>query len=144
MKRLRNLPFTQHIIDAYKAENVYVIISSFQQEASYSQYLYISKTYMEESRSVMRMILQSLVHIHSCGIIHRDVKMGNILYDHRKKTACLIDYDLSTFERKGGHTSNIGTVGFIAPEILKGLNYHKSIDIYSLGVVFGALLHKKK
>lgn len=77
--------------------------------------------------------------LHSNNIIHRDIKPSNILFDGRR--VILIDFDLSTFYKpERGHTANVGTTGWKAPEVDKCIKYDKSIDIFSLGMVMGFLL----
>lgn len=98
-------------------------------------------------RLFMRQLMTVLQALHDRGIIHRDVKLSNLLWDDVQHTLTLIDYDLSTFKRPAGHTRYAGTDGFEAPEMLvidmlhgTTLTYDDKIDIYSAGVVFGQLL----
>ena len=101
----------------------------------------------KEIKNLMYQLLCAIKSLHDLRVIHRDVKHSNILWQNDKLV--LIDYDNATWDspmRK--HFTTLGTVGYMAPEILsferdlqdKPCYYDAKIDIYSAGVVFGALL----
>ena len=74
------------------------------------------------------------------GIIHRDMKPGNIFYEDGYVK--IGDYGLSKFislSRHSGQTASVGTVHYMAPEVGSG-NYHRGIDIYALGVMLYEML----
>ena len=79
--------------------------------------------------------------LHDRNIIHRDIKIENILTaDFSEETKIRIadlgsSVKLSQTNEKV--TFKIGTPGYIAPEILKGETYSYPVDIWS----FGCLLH---
>ncbi|KAF8936265.1 hypothetical protein BGZ58_004403 [Dissophora ornata] len=50
---------------------------------------------MEDIRCYFRALLKGLAHVHSKGIIHRDVKPNNFLYDTEKKTGVIVDFGLA-------------------------------------------------
>ncbi len=82
-------------------------------------------------------ICDGLRAAHHSGIIHRDIKPANILIgrDGRPK---LLDFGLAMVEGSEKLTkpgSIAGTVGYLAPEILKGKQADQRTDIFSLGVV---------
>mmetsp|Transcript_14666 Transcript_14666/g.18434 ORF Transcript_14666/g.18434 Transcript_14666/m.18434 type:complete len:94 (-) Transcript_14666:243-524(-) len=75
-------------------------------------------------------------------IIHRDIKMNNILVSNDAKTFKLADFgssaQLASSTEK--ETKIIGTLGYYAPEILAGVPYGVEIDVFSLGSLLYALL----
>lgn len=83
----------------------------------------------------MKQILSGLNHIHNLGIIHRDIKMDNIMlediYDH--KSIKIIDFGFSAFKENLSYLcEKCGTIGYFAPEIINGKHYNEKCDIYSL------------
>ena len=100
-----------------------------------------------------------LEYIHSKGLIHYDIKPGNILIakgiEQRARgnkklyaqnpmpQAKLMDFGLSGEHRIKGGTLIKGTFPYIAPEVIKGLAVDHRADLYSLGVVLHELFTRK-
>eukprot|EP00928_Gymnodinium_smaydae_P010132 TRINITY_DN13805_c1_g2_i1.p1 TRINITY_DN13805_c1_g2~~TRINITY_DN13805_c1_g2_i1.p1 ORF type:complete len:282 (+),score=56.96 TRINITY_DN13805_c1_g2_i1:313-1158(+) len=84
---------------------------------------------------VTRDLLSALQHIHSCGIIHRDVKPENMILGHDGR-AVLLDFDVACdASDRVAIAAASGSPGYIAPEVLLGRPCSFSADIFSVGSV---------
>jgi len=84
-----------------------------------------------------RELLEALDHIHSVGILHRDVKPANIIITP-DGTAKLIDFGIALPRDATDLTSTgliLGTERYAAPEVMEGRPASERSDLYSLGVV---------
>jgi serine/threonine protein kinase len=94
---------------------------------------------------------QGLAAIHARGLVHRDIKPGNLLlspasgaHAEQLKVADLgIAYD-DAQTRLTQEGAVLGTLGYMAPEMFVGETYDHRADQYSLGVVFYELLTRKQ
>ena len=85
------------------------------------------------SRAAARQATAALQALHEVNIIHRDIKPENLFLDHAGD-AQLGDWGFATLLKSGKATEQLGTMDYIAPEIIANKPYGKPVDIYSLGL----------
>jgi serine/threonine protein kinase len=76
----------------------------------------------------------ALEHLHSYGIIYRDLKPENILMDDEGYLK-LADFGMAKHFRAKEIMSICGTPEYLAPEIVKGEGYDKTVDWWSFGIL---------
>lgn len=156
LKALENCN-NEHLVKFYEciAENTYVFELC---ECNLISFINEHELDLRGIKKIMRMILLGIYEIHEKGIIHRDIKLGNILI----KDDCvkLCDFGLSCFISTNDF-SYCGTKDYLAPEMEAvatkvntktvqnekfGPNnkYDEKIDIYAAGVIYKTLITRKK
>lgn len=96
-------------------------------------------------RYYMFQLLVALDFCHSRGIMHRDVKPGNVLIDHTKRELTLIDWGLADFYQPGKeYPVRVATRFYKGPELLVDIkDYSYSLDVWGVGCMMAAMLFKK-
>lgn len=106
-------------------------------------------------KSIVRQILLGVANCHKHGILHRDVKPGNVLLG-ADGTLKLADFGLARFARDrfahqddrvirdAEYTHTVQTRWYRAPEILYGARrYSGAVDVWSVGAILGELLSSR-
>ncbi|EFC38561.1 predicted protein [Naegleria gruberi] len=98
----------------------------------------IYKTILREDEIayVLRETLKALKYLHDNNKMHRDIKSDNILVNSKGEIK-LADFgfcvELSTKKEK--HKSTVGTPFWMAPEVIRAIEYGPNVDIWSLGIM---------
>jgi serine/threonine protein kinase len=102
-----------------------------------------SKINEERVCQIVRQIVYALQYMKDRGIVHRDLKLENVLLvdGNDQSDVKIADFGLSslTGPNQDSH-ERLGTLHYTAPEILSGKPYDASVDVWSLGVITYALL----
>lgn len=93
-----------------------------------------------EVLSLARQLCAALCFAHERGILHRDVKPGNI-YRTGEGVWQLGDFGAATRQDGDAVGGVVGTEAYMAPEVAAGQRYGAAADLYSLGVVLYQLLN---
>jgi serine/threonine-protein kinase len=94
--------------------------------------------------AVMEPVLSALAAAHRAGLVHRDVKPENVLISADGRTIKVADFGLArAVSSQTQHTSTgvlIGTVSYLAPELVTGGSADARADVYAAGVLLYELL----
>jgi serine/threonine protein kinase len=92
---------------------------------------------LDESVAVVRDACHGLDYAHRAGVVHRDVKPGNLLYAKEMGATKLADFGIAKAAEQTRITqvgSVLGTAAYLSPEQARGEEAGPASDIYSLGV----------
>ncbi|KAJ2846496.1 hypothetical protein IWW36_004325 [Coemansia brasiliensis] len=94
-----------------------------------------------ETRWVIRQIVDALSYLHSSGVLHRDLKLANIMLDQGMQVR-LGDFGLATWvgAAMGEPVTMCGTPSYISPEIMARQPYGLESDVWALGCLLVTLL----
>jgi calcium-dependent protein kinase len=96
----------------------------------------------DRASRLMRDMTSAVHYLHSRGIVHRDLKLENFLFEAKNSNSplILIDFGLSKhFEPEERLSQRVGSCYYTAPDVLNG-NYDHRCDVWSLGVLCYMLL----
>ena len=101
---------------------------------------------LDEIKAYIFQVLEALHYCHSHGIIHRDIKPMNLIVDNNTHQLKVIDWGLSEFYHPDKElNTRVSSRPYKSPELLVGFQlYDFSMDIWSLGCMFAAMIFRKE
>ncbi|XP_041850671.1 ribosomal protein S6 kinase-related protein [Melanotaenia boesemani] len=156
-------PFIHNLQDCWQTQHHLFIMWDYCSTGDLYTYWSLKGQFGEEEVQLFAAELGSaLGFLHDMGIIHRDLKMENILLSDReignrkhesdrlhqtsynsdsKSHLRLSDFGLSRRLKRGGRAFTIcGTIPYMAPEVLRGGPYNHAADWWSLGIMLFSLV----
>ena len=104
----------------------------------------VSRFTENEAADLVTKMCGAILYCHQHGVCHRDIKLDNFVYESEEEFAelKLIDFGLSHLLECSTDmmTERVGTLSYMAPEILNNHPYTEKCDMWSIGVVTYILL----
>ncbi|XP_069041268.1 caM kinase-like vesicle-associated, like [Lepisosteus oculatus] len=140
--KMVNHPNILQLIDTFETRKEYYIIQELATGGDVFDWILDQGNYTERDASnVIRQVLEAVAYLHSLNIVHRNLKLENLMYynqnNHNK--VVLRDFYLSRFEN-GSITEPCGTPEYLAPEVVARHRYGRPVDCWAVGVIMYILL----
>ncbi|KAJ8144314.1 hypothetical protein OY671_002594, partial [Metschnikowia pulcherrima] len=98
-----------------------------------------AKLSVTETSKILSVLLSALQHLHSNGIVHRDVKAENILFASKSSkisSLLLADFGQARILKPGELAQIVdGTLSYLAPEVLSKCGHSFPVDMWAVGVL---------
>ena len=144
--RLSGAPYTVTIFDVGESEGQAFIVMEYLEGGSLEEQLQAGKP---QTADVLRWLEQAAAALdaaHAAGVVHRDVKPGNLLLDGRSDVH-VADFGVASAVGLDSLTMTgtvLGTAGYLSPEQAQGQRATPASDRYGLAVVAWQLLHGRR
>ena len=141
--RLLDHPNVVKLIDFYENENMFCLVFEYIDGSQLLEYI-IQHGGLKEKHA-KKFFVQLIDAVHYChlnAIVHRDLKIENVMIEKKTGRVVLVDFGLANFYQPFDmlHTF-CGSLYFAAPELLSGKDYNgPEVDVWSLGVILYVML----
>ena len=135
-------PSVTKILETFECEKYMLIIMEYISGGNLQNFVKKRRKLCEKTAKILfRQIIQGIRYIHSRGIVHRDIKLENILLD-LNNIIKICDFGVGKLIKPNTILKDqCGTPVYMAPEILKGNGYKGfPVDIWSAGVALYIML----
>ena len=135
-------PSVTKILETFETDKYMLIIMEYISGGNLQNFVKKRRKLCEKTAKILyRQIIQGIKYIHSKGIVHRDIKLENILLD-LNNIVKICDFGVGKLTQKGQKLMDqCGTPVYMAPEIIKGDGYEGfPVDVWSSGVALYIML----
>ncbi|KAK3165427.1 hypothetical protein QOZ80_1AG0033040 [Eleusine coracana subsp. coracana] len=126
------------LVGACSSPPVFCVITEFLSGGSLRAFLHKldhKSLPLDKIISISLDIAHGMAYVHSQGVVHRDVKPENIIFDE-EGCAKIVDFGIACEEAYCDPLANdTGTFRWMAPEMMKHKAYGRKVDVYSFGLI---------
>ena len=123
------------------ADGQLFIVMAFYEGRTLKQRLESGQVAIDEALEIATQIADGLARAHAQGVVHRDVKPGNVILT--EDGVRILDFGLATFVdalKLTAENSTIGTPAYMSPEQVQGRNADARSDVWAVGVLLYEML----
>ena len=134
-----NIVKLQHTIET--ASHIHLILDYIDGLSLHNMLKQYERKRLEEweARALFSQIMLGVCYLHEKGVVHRDLKLQNVLLD-RKKQVKIVDFGFA-MQGNAGIRLHCGTPSYMSPEIVERREYQGApADIWAAGVLLYAIL----
>ncbi|KAI5607177.1 NUAK family SNF1-like kinase 2 [Silurus asotus] len=138
-----NHPYIITIYEVFENKDKIVIVMEYASKGDLFDYISEKRLSEREARHLFRQIVSAVHYCHQNGVVHRDLKLENILLDTNGDVK-IADFGLSSLYRRDEYLQTYcGSPLYASPEIVNGRPYKgPEVDSWSLGVLLYTLVHE--
>ena len=128
-------PFIVNMHYAFQdQDNLYLVID-YHSGGDLRYHICIYRRFNEkQTKFIIACLILGLEYIHAHHIIHRDIKPENLVLDINGYVH-ITDFGVAKLFQENNYKETSGTPGYMAPEVIKGMNHSYSADYFALGVI---------
>eukprot|EP00429_Kryptoperidinium_foliaceum_P015693 CAMPEP_0176037684 /NCGR_PEP_ID=MMETSP0120_2-20121206/18670_1 /TAXON_ID=160619 /ORGANISM="Kryptoperidinium foliaceum, Strain CCMP 1326" /LENGTH=613 /DNA_ID=CAMNT_0017371073 /DNA_START=121 /DNA_END=1960 /DNA_ORIENTATION=+ len=130
-------PHITRLYDVYESDDVlYLVMECCEGGELFDRVTELKRFSERDAADAMWQMLLAINYLHTHGIVHRDLKLENFLYDGKGSSHLkLIDFGFSKmWDPNIKMHISCGTLAYVAPEVLRK-SYTSQCDMWSLGVI---------
>ena len=133
------------MLDVFEDEKYFYLVLELLQGGDLYDYLQSFGFDIPElqARKFASSLGNALKYIHSYGIVHRDIKLENVMMTEKgiKAEPKFVDFGLALLAGPGQKANDLlGTIAYAAPELLLEKDYDRGVDVWSFGTIVYCLV----
>ncbi|XP_036415411.1 caM kinase-like vesicle-associated protein [Colossoma macropomum] len=135
-------PNILQLVDVYETRKEYFLFLELATGREVFDWILDQGYYSEKDTSnVIRQVMEAVAYLHSLNIVHRNLKLENLVYYNRLKHSKIVisDFHLAKLEN-GLIKEPCGTPEYLAPEVVGRQRYGRPVDCWAIGVIMYILL----
>uniref|UniRef100_A0A3B4ZIL1 CaM kinase-like vesicle-associated protein n=1 Tax=Stegastes partitus TaxID=144197 RepID=A0A3B4ZIL1_9TELE len=135
-------PNILQLVDVYETKKEYFLFLELATGREVFDWILDQGYYSERDTSnVVRQVLEAVAYLHSLRIVHRNLKLENLVYYNRLKHSKIVISDFHLAKLENGLIKDpCGTPEYLAPEVVGRQRYGRPVDCWATGVIMYILL----